>query len=322
MGDVNVVAAVMNDYKKEPTYNILNIVEIQSNNHHLQHIRQQSSREQNVRWYWFGRSEEIRVPEQDGAAMARYSLSLLEHWANSACQSSKHSPIYAGKNAPVGRTVPVLTISNEPVAESALASQHGASLQQNKQYGAVREQLRLHVRRQGISAASLSCSQDLKISLLSFRAIINHFNPKIESYAAVNHISQLSEDQVSQACDDLFSCWSLQYWHLAVPCAHWDWWSCSNMRSEGGTLVFLVQVWARGRETRLALATFTITCGRLGPVNAEGWLRMMKICSVLSKCGCRLWGCWCLERGRRLLAVNLVIGELLGVAWFSVILGN
>uniref|UniRef100_A0A4W5JIL2 Armadillo-like helical domain-containing protein n=1 Tax=Hucho hucho TaxID=62062 RepID=A0A4W5JIL2_9TELE len=29
-----------------------------------------------------------------------------------------------------------------------------------------------------------------------FRAIINHFNPKIESYAAVNHISQLSEDQV------------------------------------------------------------------------------------------------------------------------------
>lgn len=30
-----------------------------------------------------------------------------------------------------------------------------------------------------------------------FRAIINHFNPKIESYAAVNHISQLSEEQVS-----------------------------------------------------------------------------------------------------------------------------
>uniref|UniRef100_A0A8C1XMF6 Armadillo like helical domain containing 3 n=1 Tax=Cyprinus carpio TaxID=7962 RepID=A0A8C1XMF6_CYPCA len=29
-----------------------------------------------------------------------------------------------------------------------------------------------------------------------FRAIINHFNPKIESYATVNHISQLSEDQV------------------------------------------------------------------------------------------------------------------------------
>ncbi|KAG7281963.1 hypothetical protein CRUP_003021 [Coryphaenoides rupestris] len=27
------------------------------------------------------------------------------------------------------------------------------------------------------------------------RAIINHFNPKIESYAAVNHISQLSEEQ-------------------------------------------------------------------------------------------------------------------------------
>lgn len=30
-----------------------------------------------------------------------------------------------------------------------------------------------------------------------FRAIINHFNPKIESYAAVNHISQLSEEQVN-----------------------------------------------------------------------------------------------------------------------------
>lgn len=33
--------------------------------------------------------------------------------------------------------------------------------------------------------------------ILYFRAIINHFNPKIESYAAVNHISQLSEEQVS-----------------------------------------------------------------------------------------------------------------------------
>uniref|UniRef100_A0A8C5EDR4 Armadillo-like helical domain-containing protein n=1 Tax=Gouania willdenowi TaxID=441366 RepID=A0A8C5EDR4_GOUWI len=32
--------------------------------------------------------------------------------------------------------------------------------------------------------------------LFSSRAIINHFNPKIESYAAVNHISQLSEEQV------------------------------------------------------------------------------------------------------------------------------
>lgn len=34
-----------------------------------------------------------------------------------------------------------------------------------------------------------------------FRAIINHFSPKIESYAAVNHISQLSEDQVSMLID-------------------------------------------------------------------------------------------------------------------------
>lgn len=32
---------------------------------------------------------------------------------------------------------------------------------------------------------------------MCFRAIINHFNPKIESYAAVNHISQLSEEQVN-----------------------------------------------------------------------------------------------------------------------------
>ncbi|XP_056891643.1 armadillo-like helical domain-containing protein 3 isoform X3 [Takifugu flavidus] len=32
-------------------------------------------------------------------------------------------------------------------------------------------------------------------ALVNVRAIINHFNPKIESYAAVNHISQLSEEQ-------------------------------------------------------------------------------------------------------------------------------
>ncbi|RXM99506.1 UPF0668 protein C10orf76-like [Acipenser ruthenus] len=35
------------------------------------------------------------------------------------------------------------------------------------------------------------------LALVNIRAIINHFNPKIESYAAVNHISQLSEEQVS-----------------------------------------------------------------------------------------------------------------------------
>ncbi|XP_042314435.1 armadillo-like helical domain-containing protein 3, partial [Sceloporus undulatus] len=39
-----------------------------------------------------------------------------------------------------------------------------------------------------------SCS--LSSHLAPLRAIINHFNPKIESYAAVNHISQLSEEQV------------------------------------------------------------------------------------------------------------------------------
>ncbi|XP_045424506.1 armadillo-like helical domain-containing protein 3 isoform X3 [Lemur catta] len=33
-------------------------------------------------------------------------------------------------------------------------------------------------------------------ALVNIRAIINHFNPKIESYAAVNHISQLSEEQL------------------------------------------------------------------------------------------------------------------------------
>ncbi|XP_075895036.1 armadillo-like helical domain-containing protein 3 isoform X2 [Nelusetta ayraudi] len=33
-------------------------------------------------------------------------------------------------------------------------------------------------------------------ALVNVRAIINHFSPKIESYAAVNHISQLSEEQV------------------------------------------------------------------------------------------------------------------------------
>lgn len=36
--------------------------------------------------------------------------------------------------------------------------------------------------------------------LFPLRAIINHFNPKIESYAAVNHISQLSEEQVNSHC--------------------------------------------------------------------------------------------------------------------------
>ncbi|KAF3844016.1 hypothetical protein F7725_016064 [Dissostichus mawsoni] len=33
-------------------------------------------------------------------------------------------------------------------------------------------------------------------ALVNVRAIVNHFNPKIESYASVNHISQLSEEQV------------------------------------------------------------------------------------------------------------------------------
>ncbi|EPY82573.1 hypothetical protein CB1_000642031 [Camelus ferus] len=39
-------------------------------------------------------------------------------------------------------------------------------------------------------------------ALVNIRAIINHFNPKIESYAAVNHISQLSEEQLLLVKDD------------------------------------------------------------------------------------------------------------------------
>lgn len=42
---------------------------------------------------------------------------------------------------------------------------------------------------------------DFFFFFLYFRAIINHFNPKIESYAAVNHISQLSEEQVGTMFD-------------------------------------------------------------------------------------------------------------------------
>uniref|UniRef100_A0A3Q4I640 Armadillo like helical domain containing 3 n=1 Tax=Neolamprologus brichardi TaxID=32507 RepID=A0A3Q4I640_NEOBR len=41
-------------------------------------------------------------------------------------------------------------------------------------------------------------------ALVNVRAIINHFNPKIESYAAVNHISQLSEEQVNTLKKTLF----------------------------------------------------------------------------------------------------------------------
>lgn len=50
----------------------------------------------------------------------------------------------------------------------------------------------------------------MKVLFLYFRAIINHFNPKIESYAAVNHISQLSEEQVGTRFESSFS-------HLQQP---------------------------------------------------------------------------------------------------------
>lgn len=39
----------------------------------------------------------------------------------------------------------------------------------------------------------------MSLFFASLRAIVNHFNPKIESYAAVNHISQLSEEQVNSS---------------------------------------------------------------------------------------------------------------------------
>lgn len=54
------------------------------------------------------------------------------------------------------------------------------------------------------------------------RAIVNHFNPKIESYAAVNHISQLSEEQVNTV---QYSClvlevhlWCHSYPFWPAPC--------------------------------------------------------------------------------------------------------
>ena len=69
---------------------------------------------------------------------------------------------------------------------------------------------------------------------LSSRAIINHFNPKIESYAAVNHISQLSEEQVNNTLH-LFSCcmyikwmsatsWTyLVHLQMTVAISKWNW---------------------------------------------------------------------------------------------------
>ncbi|XP_009077916.1 PREDICTED: UPF0668 protein C10orf76 homolog [Acanthisitta chloris] len=101
------------------------------------------------------------------------------------------------------RAVPVPAVSSEPVVEPALAS-GGVCLGQSKLYRVVSEELlsglwlHMHLLR---LAGNFCCIpklflRPLKISLLCFRAIINHFNPKIESYAAVNHISQLSEDQV------------------------------------------------------------------------------------------------------------------------------
>uniref|UniRef100_A0AC11DDB8 Armadillo like helical domain containing 3 n=1 Tax=Ovis aries TaxID=9940 RepID=A0AC11DDB8_SHEEP len=48
----------------------------------------------------------------------------------------------------------------------------------------------------GIEPGSPALKADSLTTEPPERAIINHFNPKIESYAAVNHISQLSEEQV------------------------------------------------------------------------------------------------------------------------------
>lgn len=103
-------------------------------------------------------------------------------------------------------------------------------------------------------AGSSCCIPELfwrpvKISPLCFRAIINHFNPKIESYAAVNHISQLSEDQVSQACDCLFILLSgIQVLWRALCSLQLV--MCSSLRAEVGLFLFLVQMWMRGGQTR------------------------------------------------------------------------
>lgn len=98
----------------------------------------------------------------------------------------------------------------------------------------------------------------LKISLLCFRAIINHFNPKIESYAAVNHISQLSEDQVSQACQ-VFShvdLWNVDVQKYLVLLGTDD---VAAVGDASGTLMFLVQMRVRERKAGIALANFTTT---------------------------------------------------------------
>lgn len=139
--------------------------------------------------------------------------------------------------------------------------QHRAlRLQQSKWYSALREKLFLeelwllvHWLR---LAGSLCCISELlqrpvTISLLCFRAIINHFNPKIESYAAVNHISQLSEDQVSQACERLFILLSGIQVLWSALCSL-QLMMCSSMRAKGGFLVSYSDV--DERRTNKALA--------------------------------------------------------------------
>lgn len=51
---------------------------------------------------------------------------------------------------------------------------------------------------QELFSVQVTCLKYTSFCFFHFRAIINHFNPKIESYATVNHISQLSEDQVTE----------------------------------------------------------------------------------------------------------------------------
>ena len=43
----------------------------------------------------------------------------------------------------------------------------------------------------------VSSELTLLCDFIYFRAIINHFTPKVDSWAAVNHLSSLTEDQVS-----------------------------------------------------------------------------------------------------------------------------
>lgn len=58
---------------------------------------------------------------------------------------------------------------------------------------------------------------------------------------------------------------------------------CGSMGGGGRTLVPCSGMGER--RTNKALSDFTITCRHLGPANAGGKVKMMKVCSTVSKCG-------------------------------------